>query len=135
MVRFDGGVDPDLDGRPAAWALLELTVTVAQLDVRAFRAQCDGKGDFRLSLWRLPPLPQGTAAYPAQLSVRALPDTSGDRPIDPDTLASALIAPPAGGPFGASAAVDVVPGQSLRLESAGVRVLAIRPAAAPVPDP
>jgi hypothetical protein len=134
MVRFDGGIDPDLAGRPAAWGLVEVTITVAQLDLRAFRAQCDGKGDFRLSLWRLPPLPQGTTAYPAQVSVRALPEATRDRPVDPDTLAATLIAPLAAGPFAATIAVDIVPGQALRLESAGGRILAIRPAPPPVPD-
>ncbi len=133
MVRFDGGVDPALTDRLAAWALVEVSVTVAQFDVRAFRAQCDGKGDFRLSLWRLPPLPQGTPSYPAQVSVRARPDTTADSPIDPETLASVLVSPPAGGAFAASVALDIVPGQSYRLESAGARVLAIRPE--PPPDP
>lgn len=133
MVRFDGGVDPALADRPAAWALVEVAVTVAQLDVRVFRAQCDGKGDFRLALWRLPPLPQGTAAYPAQVGVRARPDTSAEIPIDPDTLAAVVVSPPGGGPFAANVSVDIVPGQPMRLESAGIRALAIRPA--PPPDP
>jgi hypothetical protein len=133
MVRFDGGVDPALADRPAAWALVEVSVAVAELDVRRFRAQCDGKGDFRLSLWRLPPLPQGSAAFPAQVRVWARPDTRADSPIDPETLAGVLVGAPGGGALADAVPVEVVPGQALRLASAGSRALAIRPAAPPGP--
>jgi hypothetical protein len=136
MVRFDGGEDATLSGRPAAWALVDCTVTVSAQDIRAFRAQCDGKGDFRLSLWRLPPLPQGSASYPAEIAIRALASTTAEAPVDPDTLAGTLVAPLSAGAFAASIALAVVPGEIRRVESAGGRSLAIRPVVAPpVPNP
>jgi hypothetical protein len=133
MVRFDGGVDAALAGRPAAWALVDCTVTVSAQDVRPFRAQCDGKGDFRLSLWRLPPLPQGSTSYPAEISILALPSTTADEPVDPDTLGGTLVAPLSAGAFAATITLAVVPGAIRRVESSGGRILAIRPV--PAPDP
>jgi len=127
-VQFDGGLDPALADRPAAWALLELAVTVSATDVRRFRAQADGQGDFRLSLWRLPPLPQGSTAYAAQLTLSAAATATAAIPIDPDDLGPAVLGPPGGGDFSPAVPLAIVPGESLRLSTSGRRVLAIRPA-------
>lgn len=134
-VRFDGGVEPALDDRPAAWALVEVAVTVSDTDLRRFRAQCDGKGEFRLSLWRLPPLPEGTASYTAELRVWASSTTDRNTPIDPDTLAAAIVEPVGGGAFASPFIIDVIPGQRRRVQSDPRAVLAIRPDPNPAPGP
>lgn len=134
-VRFDGGVVPALEGRPAAWALVEVAVTVSDTDLRLFRAQCDGKGEFRLSLWRLPPLPEGTASYVAALRVWASTTSDRDTPIDPDTLVAALMEPVGGGDFVSSFDLDVVPGQRQRVQSDPRTLLTIRPDPNPSPGP
>jgi hypothetical protein len=134
-LRFDGGEDPALAGRRAAWALIEVAVTVSPTDERRFRAQADARGDFRLSLWRLPPLPEGTPSYAASLRVRADPTADPGTSPDPGALPAARAAPPVGAPgagsFGSDVPLNLVPGQLLRVESAGQRLLLVRPGAAP----
>ena len=134
-LRFDGGEDPAIAGRPAAWALIEVAVTVRPTDERRFRAQADARGDFRLSLWCLPPLPEGTASYAASLTVRADPTADPDTSPDPGSLAVTRAEPPAGAPgegsFVPSVPLSLVPGALRRVESAGDRVLLLRPGAAP----
>lgn len=56
---------------PVAWGLLELEVTVAPGDALVFHAQADKKGDFRISLQRLPPLPENITQYAAVLRLSA----------------------------------------------------------------
>jgi hypothetical protein len=136
-LRFDGGEAPTLAGRPVAWALIEVAVTLSPADLRRFRAQADARGEFRLSLWRLPPLPEGTPSYPASLTLRAEPAADPLVSPDPDGLPATRVAPPAGAPgagsFGTSLPLSLVPGELLRVESAGQRVLLVRPGAGPPP--
>lgn len=124
--------------RPVPWAIVEVLVTVGAGDLRRFRAQTNGNGDFRLSLWRLPPLPEGTNAWPAVLSVRAVVLALGDDPIDPDdpvAMQIAVVPPPPPGPpvpivagaFAATLALDLVPGDVRRIPDTGPRQLALRP--------
>jgi hypothetical protein len=127
--------------RPAAWALIEVAVTVGDGDLRRFRAQAGPLGDFRLSLWRLPPLPAGTAAYAAELSVRAALTALDRAPLDPTALAEMSVAslPPAPDPtaapptlpadaFGPTLALSLVPGAVQRVPTAAPHRLALRPA-------
>lgn len=142
-LRFDLDSDdpPAVRTRPAAFALVEISVSVGDNDTRRFRAQADANGDFRLSLWRLRPLPDGTDAFPAQLSVRAAPERTDAAPLDPDALEAigiALVPPPADPPegppeplpaaaFAATLALDLVPGVIQRLPSTPPHLLALRP--------
>lgn len=126
--------------RAAAWALVEVAVTVGDGDVRRFRAQTNAFGDFRLSLWRLPPLPAGTSAYTAELSVRAALGALAQSPLDPDGLTAmqlAVVPPPAepetAAPIPADAfapvlSLSLVPGAVQRVPTAPPHRLALRPA-------
>ena len=127
-LRYDAAAGAGLAGRPAAWALVEVSVTVGALDLRRFRAQCDAKGDLRLSLWRLPPLPQGTAAYAAELRVQVIPAAAGRVAPDPAAAVNALAAGSDPGEPAEVLPLSLVPGRIHRLESAGLRHLAVRPA-------
>ncbi|WP_058557762.1 hypothetical protein [Thiohalocapsa sp. ML1] len=141
------GPDPFLTNprRPVAWALIEVAVTVGVGDIRRFRAQTNANGDFRLSLWRLPPLPAGTASYAAVMSVQAELAALPSSPIDPVALTAmrlAVVPPPDPNPdpapdpapiaasaFADTLAIAVVPGQVQRIPDAVPRLLALRPAA------
>lgn len=122
--------------RPAAWALIEVAVTVGDGDVRRFAAQTNAFGDFRLSLWRLPPLPAGTPFYAAELSVRAALTALDHAPLDPSELAAmhlAVVPPLAPIPlpadaFAATLPLSLVPGVVQRVPAAAPRQLALRPA-------
>jgi len=126
--------------RAAAWALVEVAVTVGDGDLRRFRAQANAFGDFRLSLWRLPPLPAGTSAYPAELSVRAALGAVAQSPLDPGGLSAMQLAvvPPPAEPAAAAAlpadafapvlSLSLVPGAVQRVPTAVPHRLALRPA-------
>jgi len=131
--------DPFLLGprRQAAWALVEVAVAVGDGDVRRFRAQTNAFGDFRLSLWRLPPLPAGTPFYPAELSVQAALTALDHAPLDPSELAAmhlAVVPPAAPIPlpedddaFAPALPLNLVPGAVQRVPAAAPHQLALRP--------
>lgn len=129
--------DPFLLGprRQAAWALVEVAVTVGDGDVRRFRAQTNAFGDFRLSLWRLPPLPAGTPFYAGELSVQAALTALDHAPLDPSELAAMRLAvvPPAApiplpeDAFAPVLPLSLVPGAVQRVPAAAPHQLALRP--------
>lgn len=75
-------------GQPVPWALLELKVTTSLSDTMTFHAQADSKGDFLLSMSRLPPLPESVQHYPAELGIHASLTATAEQPVDPEELES-----------------------------------------------
>jgi len=75
-------------GQPVPWAVLELEVTTSLSDTMTFRAQADFKGDFLLSMSRLPPLPESVQQYPAELAIRGSLTATAEQAVDPEELVS-----------------------------------------------
>ena len=112
----------------AVWALLTLRVTTALGTVRTFRAQSDARGDFRLALNRLPPLPEGIDSYAAELAVAADESARADSPATPDDFSvmglGDLEAPDS---FANPLRLDIQPGEVRLLRSANRDHLAVQP--------
>lgn len=114
------------DDAPAAWAVLELTVTVAVNDDREFLAQANGNGDFVLPLQSLPPLSGNNTEYSASLSVSADPLATAAQPVNPDALPSVNVGRLTANAFQAAISLDVVPGQVQILRSHSREYLAVQ---------
>lgn len=82
------------NGKVAAWAIVELTVTPPLGVPLNFVAQADSHGEFSLPLNRLPALTKDapSATYTARLKVRALPSAMPETPLDPERLTHVEIA-------------------------------------------
>lgn len=121
-LRFDGS------GLPVPWALLTLTVTIAVATTMTFRTQADAKGDFMLSVQRLPPLPEGIDHYDAELSIAALETATADTPIDPaDLVAMQLGELDSDDSFSTPIGLNVVPGEIRLIRSSSRDHLAVQP--------
>jgi hypothetical protein len=109
------------DDRPAAWAVVEVTVTPPVGPALPFAAQADAAGEFVLPLSRLPALTRDAPSntYPATLAVRALAAAQPDDIADPDTFVSVNLLAPADGAPTASAAIAVRPGHIDTVTSQG----------------
>ncbi|WP_295886928.1 carboxypeptidase regulatory-like domain-containing protein [uncultured Thiohalocapsa sp.] len=131
---FEQTGDPALDGTPARWARLRLDVTLVPADgdnpaqVRAFVAQADAHGDFRLLLSRLPALPDGVPSYTASLSATAPTGAAPEAPPAAGFAAMRLGSTRAPFALAAALALDLVPGGVARLDSAARTHLAVAPA-------
>jgi hypothetical protein len=66
---IQGRVLKAVDGEPLVWGLLTLEVSVGLNETITFTGQTDAKGDFRIALKRLPPLPLNTTDYNANLRI------------------------------------------------------------------
>lgn len=113
------------DGTPVPWALLELRVTPPLATPLDFVAQSDARGEFRLSLERLPSLTKDAPAptYPATLTLRAAADGT-----NPDTLPAARVRGTGSGnaAFKTELKVDIAPGRIATLASPGRDALVLR---------
>lgn len=114
------------DGTPAAWAVIELTVTPPLAGSLPFVTQADGRGEFALALDRLPALTRDALAehYPATLAVRA--SLAASRAwfeerilVDPDRLTDVQVS--------SLPELHVTPGRLSRLASAGSEDLQLQP--------
>lgn len=131
-LRWDGTNDPAIEGHPVPWAVLDLTVTLANGATQTYQAQADVKGDFRLALSRLPPLPEGTTRYLAELAVRARPPVAGDPldltvPLDPALLTGVQIRGGSSANLAEMFPIELVPGQAPVLRSFERAHLGLRP--------
>jgi hypothetical protein len=115
------------DNAPAAWALLELEVTVAPNSKMHFKAQADGNGDFRLAMNRLPPLTENVDSYEAELSVRADDTASADAPIDPAELSEMEIGRLEHSGFESEVELEVRPGEVQHIKSHDEDTLIVKP--------
>lgn len=68
------------------WALLEVEVELNATRTLRFRGQADAKGDFKIALTRLPPLPESILEYTASLKISADASAAAREPADPDTF-------------------------------------------------
>ena len=133
-VRPAGGVifgSLRVDGTeaPVIWGMLELVITVSVSESLTVRAQTDAKGDFVLSLKRLPPLPESITEYLAQLTLTAGLANAEDNAPDLSTyVAMELESLDTEGDFVASLPLTVRPGERARLNSAGKSYLAAQSA-------
>lgn len=114
------------DGTPAAWAILELTVTPPLTGALAFVAQADGRGEFRLALDRVPALTRDAplSSYPATLRVKASRLAAQDwvtsqTLVDPDALDTVAVK--------SLPELRIVPGRVVRLASADSEQLELQP--------
>lgn len=131
-LRWDGTGNPARDGQPVPWALLTLTVTLANGAVQTYQAQTDVKGDFRLALSRLPPLPDGTAHYLSSLRVQAAasagaPGASALLPLDPTAAPQVQVRRATTNAFAGSFPLELVPGRVSVLRSFAQSHLGVRP--------
>lgn len=117
------------DDSPAAWALLELEVTVAVNESLTFRAQADKAGDFVLTLNQLPPLPESITEYVAVLRV------DGNTNLDADTIpnhanfvAMEMESTTAADDFQSDLTLTIRPGENARINSINKNHIAIQPA-------
>lgn len=113
---------------PVPWALLTLEVTIGLSDTLTFRAQADAKGDFSLSMTRLPPLPEGIDFYNAELRIAALASADADSPLDPaDLLPMNLGELDSDNTFSNPIGLTVVPGEIKLIRSMNMDHLAVQP--------
>ena len=109
------------------WAIIELVINVSLSETLTLHAQTDAKGDFVMSLKRLPPLPNNISAFPAILSVTAglsntpdtAPDLTGYVALDIESSANA-------GQFATSYPMTLVPGERTRVNSLSKNYLAVQ---------
>jgi hypothetical protein len=117
------------DGTPAAWAVIEVTVTPPLAGAMPFVTQADARGEFRLALNRLPALTKDAPAsrYDATVAVRASLAAAGAASINPDLLPAVQV--------NALANLKITPGRVDRLHSAGSDKLVLQPLPAIPPAP
>lgn len=115
-------------GNPVPWAMLTLEVTTALAAPLVFRSQADQRGDFMLSLKRLPPLPEGIDHYAAVLTLAAPAIEAGTAPVDPtDLTAARLGSPESPGSFADSIGLTIVFGEIRLLQTFDREFLAVQP--------
>jgi len=121
-LRFSDGTTP------VPWALLTIVITTALGAELSFRCQANGKGDFMLSLNRLPPLPKGVDNYSAELSIAASADADPDTPLDPaDLTAMNLGDINSDNTFSSPIELTIIPGEIRLIRSSNKDYLAVQP--------
>ncbi|ACE85420.1 hypothetical protein [Cellvibrio japonicus] len=112
---------------PLLWGLLELEVALGLSQTQTYRAQTDAKGDFRIALDRLPPLPQGTTHYNASLRILGNPAATVDTPVAVGELpALALESFTQQDSFSQDQSLTVRPALHQRLQSANKTFIAVQ---------
>jgi len=106
-------------GEPASWAVATCTVSPPFCAPLVFAAQADINGDLLLPLNRVPAPDknESDSRYPATLSIKADPGSSGRAFADPETFTDCSIATPSSGDFVASISLQVEPGSDTRISS------------------
>ncbi len=114
---------------PLPWALLELTVVPAAGDPLTFCGQADARGDFKVPLTRLPPLPESVSDYSATLRLRGSATASPDEAADPDNLtALALESLSTAGVFDLALSLAIRVGELRRVNSFNKTHIAVQTA-------
>jgi len=122
-----GGLRFEPTGQPLPWALLELEVSISLSDTMTFRAQADAKGNFRLSMSRLPPLPESVEQYPAELSIRGSLTATAEQAVDPDDFVGMELGKLDEDDFEEDIEFFVKPGEIRLLRSFNKDYLAVQP--------
>lgn len=116
------------DNEPLIWGLLNLEVTVGLNETINFVGQTDAKGDFRIALKRLPPLPLNTTEYNATLSISGDMAASAEVPANiADFVALEIESTTAAGDFSPEVALTVRPGLQQRINSMNKLFIAVQP--------
>ena len=102
-------------------------MTTSLSDTITFHAQADSKGDFLLSMFKLPPLPESVEQYPAQLSIRASITASADQPVNPELLEAMELGELESENFAEDIELNINPGEVRRLRSFGQTHLTVKP--------
>ncbi len=115
------------NGQPLIWGMLNLEVTVGLGEALTFKGQTDAKGDFRIALKRLPPLPLNTAEFSAILSIQGDAASRADIPADTSAyLDLELESATQAGDFNLGMDLAVSPGQPLRINSINKLFIAVQ---------
>jgi hypothetical protein len=124
---LQGRILKAIDGEPLIWGLLSLEVTVGLNETATFVGQTDAKGDFRIALKRLPPLPLNTTEYAASLSVSGDMAASANAPANvSDFVALTVESTTQAGNFSQEVALTVRPGQQQRINSMNKLFIAVQ---------
>lgn len=123
-----GNIAQTVDGnvKSVPWGIVELVVETAPAQFMTFTGQADSKGDFRIALTRLPPLPESVDFYEAELSVKADLNTSDNSPIDPDSLPAVNAGREDAAPFVSAIELNISPGEIRHIKSSGLSYLALQ---------
>jgi hypothetical protein len=116
---------------PVPWAFLSLDLTTSLGAPMIFRAQADHRGDFMLSVKRLPPLPEGLDYYDAELTITAPTAMAPQEPVDPDDpggFSPVLIgSPESEETYTASLNLQIVFGEIRSIQSLNKDYLSVQP--------
>lgn len=116
-----------VDGEPLAWGLLSLEVSVGMSETVTFIGQTDAKGDFRIAMKRLPPLPLNTTEYSATLSISGDIAATGLAPVNvSDFVALDVESTTQVGNFSQQVVLTVRPGQQQRINSMNKLFIAVQ---------
>ena len=116
-----------VSGVPVAWALLELEVTIAPAETIIFHAQADKYGNFRISLKRLPPLPESMTQYAAVLRLSADAAATSDIIADiNDFVAMQIESATGANDFQTELVLSLRPGEITRINSFNKPQIAIQ---------
>jgi hypothetical protein len=124
---IQGCVLKAINGEPLAWGLLTLTVTVGMGETISFIGQTDAKGDFRIALKRLPPLPLNTTEYNATLGISGDMVATAQEPANTaDFVALNVESTTQAGNFSQQVALTVRPGLQQRINSFNKLFIAVQ---------
>ncbi len=116
----------DGNSQSVAWAVVQLVVETAPAKFVTFTCQADAKGDFRMALTRLPPLPESVDFYEAELSVKANLTASDNSPVNPDTLPAVNVGLEDAESYANTIELNISPGQIRHITSSGLSYLALQ---------
>ncbi len=112
---------------PLTWALLTLTITVGVGEDLVFRGQTDHKGDFRMAMKTLPPLPLNTNEYSATLRINGDVDATAETPVNISNLPALNIeSVTQAGSFSQQVALTIRPGLQQRINSMNKLFIAVQ---------
>lgn len=124
---IQGRVLKAIDGEPLVWGLLTLEVSVGLNETETFVGQTDAKGDFRIALKRLPPLPLNTTDYNANLRISGDMAATKDLPVDSDDLVALDVeSATQAGNFSQQLSIKVRPGLQQRINSMNKLFIAVQ---------
>lgn len=124
---IQGRILKAVDSEPLVWGLLSLDVTVGLNETVTFVGQTDAKGDFRIALKRLPPLPLNTAEYNATLSISGDMAASATEPAAVSGFVALNVeSTTQAGNFSQQVALTVRPGLQQRINSMNKLFIAVQ---------
>ncbi len=105
------------NGDVIPWAVINLQVEIVTSSFVNFSAQTNHLGEFRLSLKRLPPLPESVNSYSAALSVKANVNAGPSTYEDFENLPDVNVRQPDSNSFSSTYDLQLVPGETKSISS------------------